>query len=862
MTNIQSLFHKIDDVRATVSNIKPDILLLTETWLSPSITNPLVHIPGYSIMRSDRPPPRRGGGSAVYIKNNLQFLSVNSVNHLDYINAVWIVFTELKIVLLCVYIPPDRSRACAVEINAHIVENFDLLLSVYPNYDTIICGDFNRLPCSFSNDLCVTNIVRSPTRGEAFLDLVFVSEEISSHFNVSVHGAIGNSDHCCVLAIPRCSLRHTSSIKRRIYDLRKSNVTLFVSEFEKINWHAFYQSTDSCEIKCNTFHEVMTAYVNMYIPQYTLSFTVRDKPWITPLVKLFIQRRWDAYRNRDFNAYHHWKQKAQDEIMKAKRQWSKRATTSAKNLWRVVHDVRGTKCADPLLKLCTQLGSVENAVEAINSSFNAVYVSNNSNDLVEVQDDDWNVCISPYDVMKLLDKTPINKAAGSDRIPTAIYKAVAAEIAGPLCHIFCLSVSERHFPSRWKHSHVNPIPKQGAFNLDNLRPISLLPLPGKLLEKIVLRDHVRRRMIQSFGHCQFGGRPGSSTTAALVKLIDDATSMLDKYEVGGVQLVSYDYTKAFDKLQHKVILSRLNEVNFPLGFQKFIASYLLNRTQATRVGDVVSSSNYVPSGVPQGSVLGPYLYCLVAATLSPVHPTTRMIKFIDDVTLCMPLLRNAPCQPVLDEHVNVLDWSRANSLIINKSKSKSLLVKKSRDCQPIALTDVEEVDELRVLGVILNKNLSWESHIDHILKSANKRMYGLRILKPLFLPQDLRTVYFSLMRSIFEYASPVFVCLPKCLDNKLERFQNRVHKLICSLPKDFRASNCACNAFPSLILRRQDAAIRLFNLAAKGDHILHSIMPARSARSHRLIQPVAATSRRLNSFVPFVCAILENTFIE
>lgn len=80
-------------------------------------------------MRSDRPPPRRGGGSAVYIKNNLQFLSVNSVNHLDYINAVWIVFTELKIVLLCVYIPPDRSRACAVEINAHIVENFDLKIT-------------------------------------------------------------------------------------------------------------------------------------------------------------------------------------------------------------------------------------------------------------------------------------------------------------------------------------------------------------------------------------------------------------------------------------------------------------------------------------------------------------------------------------------------------------------------------------------------------------------------------------------------------------------------------------------------------------------------------------------------------------
>ena len=599
--------------------------MLTETWLNSSITNSLVHIPGYSLLRSDRIPPRRGGGSAVYIKNSLHFLSVTTVSDLDYIDAVWIVLTELKIILLCVYVPPDRSRSSAVEINAYIVDNFDHLLTMYPNYDVIICGDFNRLPCLFSNDLSTVNIVFSPTRSDAVLDLIIVSEEIASHFDVSVQSAIGNSDHCCVLAIPNCAVTPTRSIKKRIYDLRKSNIARFASEFRKINWHAFYHSSDSCETKCNVFHDLLAAYVNLYIPQYTVSFTIRDKPWITPLLKLFIQRRWDAYRNRDFNAYHYWKSKVKKEIINAKRQWSERASTNAKNLWRVVHDIRGTKSSDPLQNLCAQFGSIQNAVENINSSFNAVYVNSDPSDFKELQDDDWNVNISPSDVMKLLDKTPDSKAAGSDRIPTPIYKAVAAEISGPLCHIFCLSVSERHFPSRWKHSHVTPVPKQGSFNLKNLRPISLLPLPGKLLEKLVLRDPVRRLIIQSFGHCQFGGRPGSSTTAALIKLMDDATLMLDKCEVGGVQLVSYDYTKAFDKLQHKVILSRLAEINLPGGFQKFIASYLRNRTQATRVGDVISSTNYVPSGVPQGSILGPYLYCLVAATLSPVHPTTRMI---------------------------------------------------------------------------------------------------------------------------------------------------------------------------------------------------------------------------------------------
>lgn len=172
--------------------------------------------------------------------------------------------------------------------------------------------------------------------------------------------------------------------------------------------------------------------------------------------------------------------------------------------------------------------------------------------------------------------------------------------------------------------------------------------------------------------------------------------MLDKQEVGGVQLVSYDYTKAFDNLQHKVILSRLAEINLPHGFQRFIGSYLSNRTQATLAGDDISSANRVPSGVPQGSILGPYLYCLVAATLASIHPTTCMIKFIDDVPLCMPLLKHFSSQPVLHEHANFLNWSHSNSLVINNSKSKSLFLEKNRDCRPQPLADVVEVDELRV----------------------------------------------------------------------------------------------------------------------------------------------------------------------
>ena len=253
---------------------------------------------------------------------------------------------------------------------------------------------------------------------------------------------------------------------------------------------------------------------------------------------------------------------------------------------------------------------------------------------------------------------------------------------------------------------------------------------------------------------------------------------------------------------------------------------------------------------------------MVASFLKPTHPETKMIKYIDDVTFCIPIFTENSHPMVLDEHENVIHWSESNNLVLNQSKSKSLFIKKSQRSSPVILDGVESVDEVRILGVILDSKLSWRSHVNMIVKLACQRLYGLRILKPLISSKDLRSVYQSLIRSLFEYASPAFVCLPISLETKLERFQNRVHRLICSIPYDFSVSKCPCEDFPKLKARRHQASIRLFLESMRdNDHILHNIMPNRSQRSQRIIQPPASTSRRRNSFVPFTCTLIEGTYI-
>ena len=142
---------------------------------------------------------------------------------------------------------------------------------------------------------------------------------------------------------------------------------------------------------------------------------------------------------------------------------------------------------------------------------------------------------------------------------------------------------------------------------------------------------------------------------------------------------------------------------------------------------------------------------------------------------------------------------------------------------------VERLSELKFLGVIINDKLTWNSHVRHICRIASRRIYALRILRPILCSNDLCTVYYATIRSILEYASPSFGNLPIGLDNELDKIQRRCHRLICTT---FDAANCSCGRFPDLRHRRTLAATKLFRTASASKlHVLYDIIPRRSDRS-------------------------------
>ena len=211
-----------------------------------------------------------------------------------------------------------------------------------------------------------------------------------------------------------------------------------------------------------------------------------------------------------------------------------------------------------------------------------------------------------------------------------IYKKAASILATPLTHIINISIEKRQFPECWKQSIIVPVPKSHPPSKEELRPISLLPTPSKICERLILNSGLSSGFRDSFGDLQFGGLKLSSTTAALVCIHDFITAALDNRQIVGVAVLAYDFSKAFDHLGHDTIVSALQANNFPSGFVQWVSSYLTNRSQIVKAYSISSQPLPVTSGVPQGSIFGPYFFNAVVGSLKPIHATTKIIKYIDD----------------------------------------------------------------------------------------------------------------------------------------------------------------------------------------------------------------------------------------
>ena len=319
----------------------------------------------------------------------------------------------------------------------------------------------------------------------------------------------------------------------------------------------------------------------------------------------------------------------------------------------------------------------------------------------------------------------------------------------------------------------------------------------------------------------------------------------------GVLLITFDMKKAFDSLSHACLMKSLSEGGLPSGFLSWIKSFPRSQKQRVSLNGVLSPSVVsVTSGVPQGSVLAPYLFACHMGSLTPSLIRTCMIKYADDVTLLCPFDSINSVQPIIQNELdNMKNWCNEHGLSLNDNKTKILCFRKSRiNYSPLDSIVPSFCTQLNILGVMFNSNLNWDSHVNMITKTASRRIHVLRQLKRIksTSKSDLIKVYEGYILSVLEYNAPLLIGISKKNSDKLDMIRKRCHRIICG-------SDCDCKDFQTISSRRLHQSMTTFSRIQSPTHLLNSLIPHVLPRSRQYFLEPINTSRRLHSFVPFCC---------
>ncbi len=834
-----------------VLSFEPGLICVTESWLHSDIDDDVLHIENYALLRDDR-VGRRGGGVCCWVHTCFRpkLITPSSSKPVS-IECLFVSLTSLNVVLISVYIPPGLPCAEHELIWCFLSTEVEYYLTQNPNQNFIVCGDFNDFSTDkFAEDFNFSNFVLSPTRQGSFLDQIWIDEHMCDHYYHAEIGApLSNSDHNCVMLSPVNQANRSPSDRLvPVWDFRESNVQEFVACLASFDFSVLDEASN-VDHMCAMFYDMLYVALSKIPCNFTI-MSKRDKLWMTPVLKVLITKRWEAYRKRDWRQFSHFKDKVKKEIVTAKRIWARKQIESNKNVWKVVNEARNKRRNINTSSLKDDLGGVENLIAELTNVFDRNFNPDSDVTLDPIIDQGFHPQFSEEMVLKKLLLLKRTKSSGPDDVTPRLVKRGAGWLCVPLSKIFNRSISERSFPSCFKLAKVVPIAKKSQPSSNDFRPISLLPTFSKILEQLVL-DHVRLDLLSLYSKQQHAFRPLGSTTSALIDIVDSVSKRIDCRGTSAVHVTCLDLTKAFDMLQHNRLLNYLNMRGMDHGFLLWLLSYLKNRFQYVSIDGKVGSPLQVRSGVPQGSTLGPYLFAAFMGSIGSEtagHKDAKLVMYADDITIVETVTEGSlTCTREVVSAISNL------GLVVNPKKCCTLCIPTSRNhvCENTEMVYKSEPC-VKILGFQLNSSLTWDEQISSVVARASRRLHVIRVLKAVVSTSELKIVYNALITSLIMYGSPVYGQLNRKLMLRLERVQKRAHRIICGVP-------CDCKDFLPIEHRFREAASNFFLKCEQyPSHPLHEQVPKKSVRNV-FILPHCRTEKRLQTFFPYATRLRNNT---
>ena len=363
--------------------------------------------------------------------------------------------------------------------------------------------------------------------------------------------------------------------------------------------------------------------------------------------------------------------------------------------------------------------------------------------------------VTPSEVLDVLKTLKLGKASGPDGINNRILIEAAGQLAPHLCDLFNQSLNTSSVPSSWKISNVCPIYKSGDASLpSNYRPVSLLSNIEKVLERIIFK-HVYNFLKDTdfFTPWQSGFMPGDSTVNQVACLYNHICKALDD----GLEfrVLFFDISKAFDKVWHEGLLFKLKRAGIRGKLLSWFSSYLSARYQRVLLPGGVSALSLVQAGVPQGSILGPFLFLVyINDIVDDIQANINL--FADDTSLSMIVDNPDEVERVLQSDIDKINqWAQKWLVKFNPSKSESLVIsrKRSKPNHPdlfMSNIEIPSVTSHKHLGFFLSNDGSWDIHVSKSIEKAWKRIGIMRHFKTRLDRFSLQTIYFSFIRPILE----------------------------------------------------------------------------------------------------------------
>lgn len=738
------------------------------------------------------------------VNNQLSARLLNSPSKLELI-TISLHYTNKTYIVCLLYIPPHADEAYHQLVQSHL-----LSLSDYNNL--IIIGDTNfpditwdsflgrtHLSSSFCELVFELNLFQSvtkPTHVEGnILDIVLTNFDILDN-EASVQSSLPpglTSDHFLVLfTVPSYAQSHSASIPQQTYNYTKADWEGMLSCLLQHDFNSILQYED-IEYVWSQLKHVVGDVVESFVPKVSLRSHQYPK-WFTPALRHELNeihtvrrkcRRYpiDVNQRKLIAAECH----LQESMKEAKQHFESTlinsfAESNSNRVYKYISSItKSTTLPTTMYHNNNSSSDNQEKADLFNSFFYSVFTRNpspvsadeplpTSVTLNEIE-------ITSADTYEILSTLDPNKSMGIDNISPKVLKYCATALAEPIRHLFSLCFSHSYLPLEWRKHCIIPVYKSGDKTLvSNYRPISLLCITSKVLERIVY-NKTMKFFSAKFNNHQFGFLPGRSSLQQMLLFINDLLEAKEsKCQADTIYL---DFRKAFDTVPHNKLLNKLKAYGITGNLWKWFQAYLNNRIQCVRINNGFSDSVPVLSGVPQGSLLGPLLFAIYINDMPNALSSACPYIFADD-TKCLKTIRSKEDITLLQRDLDSMsNWSLASDLLFNESKCVHLPFWRS-DPHEYCLNGkvVKTSDCIKDLGLMLTSDLNWSKHYQYISSRAYKI---LGLLRRTFTTESViarKKLFISLVRSQLLYCSQVW--RPQLIKDivLLERIQKRATKYI------------------------------------------------------------------------------------